>query len=124
MLYELYPSQPELLTRLTLRLELCLKRNEWVVSGALKEHQATRPLNALGVGRYHVIPWVVVGPVVERQIRRGRGLQESRPFSRLGFRVRAPVGRGTLLSALFLWMFEFVTFTRCGAPGADTSAWC
>ena len=56
MLYELYPPQPELLTCLTSSLELHLKCNQRVVSGALKEHQATSPLNALGVGGDHVVP--------------------------------------------------------------------
>ncbi len=39
---------------------LCLKRDQRVVPGASKEHQANFLLNMLSVGRYEFIPWAMV----------------------------------------------------------------
>ncbi len=107
-----------------LSFELCLKRAQRVVSGALKEYQATDTLNALGVGRYHVVPWAMMCPVVERQVQWSRGLQECRPSLCLGLGVHALVGCGTLFSDLFLRTLQFVRLTGCMGPGADISVWC
>ncbi len=66
MLDEFRAPQLESLIRLTPSLTLCLKRQQRVVSGALKEHQATGPLNALSVRGYGIISWAMVSPVTDR----------------------------------------------------------
>ncbi len=59
---EFCTPQLELLTRLMSSLMLCLKRDQQVVSGASKEHQATFQLNVLSVGRYELVPGMSSNP--------------------------------------------------------------
>ncbi len=66
MLDEFRAPQPESLIHLMPSLTLCLKRQQRMVSGTSKEHQATGPLNALSVRGYDIVPWAMVSPVADR----------------------------------------------------------